>query len=218
MFRPSVRHWNFAVSLCVKSLSFLPLIFRMVWRHAISALHLNIPTICAMLKHFLSLTHIFSSTPVSDNVRGNLFISFLYVYFFIQLAALLFPPLVYTAPIPSLSLFASCYAILQLPCFLFWYFHFFFPRRENLIFDEKSLHECKSSGTGESEQCVCKNTVTEKYSLVEDRQHVCTGSSTSLCFAVFSFRIPLCVSCLLLQPSRIRWLLRFDLIWFKKAC
>lgn len=33
-----------------------------------------------------------------------------------------------------------------------------------------------------------------------------------LCFTVFSFRIPLCLSCLLLQPSQNRWLLRFDLI------
>lgn len=170
MFRTSIGFLNFAVR-CLSSL-YCSCLFFSGWCEGMQfqGLHLNIPTICAILKHFLSLTHIFSSTPVSDKVRGNLFMSFLYVYFLFSL-----PPsssscllqhikhaAVYTAlpqPILSLSLFASCYAILQLPCFLFWYFHFFFffPRRENLIFDEKSLHECKSSGTGEPERCVCKD-------------------------------------------------------------
>lgn len=132
------------------------------------ALHLNTPTICAMLKHFLSPTHIFSSTSVSDKVRGNLFMSFLYVYFLFSL-----PPSsssclsqhikhapVYTAlcqSILSLSLFTSCYAILQLPCFLFWYFHFL---------TKSHCMSAKVRELGNLIQCVFKDAVTDQYSLM----------------------------------------------------
>lgn len=110
---------------------FLYLVFWMVWNNAISK------TICAMPNHFVSLSHMFSATPFWQSEGRPLHTLSVSLFFYSEFCpaplivfqntqnTLWYSYTVLPLHILSLSLFLCCYAILQLPCFLFWHFPFF---------------------------------------------------------------------------------------------